>query len=450
MNITRQSTGALTEKIILQLAKEDYAANVEKTLKDYRRKANIPGFRPGKVPMQLIERMYGKAILLDELDKLINKHLDEYIKAEQLRLLGEPIVAADSPELDIDKSEVFEFVFEVGLQPQISIEWPKKEKLLQYEIIVTDETVNDEIEIYRRRFATRLEVDKVEENSRLVAEIVECDENGQPKEKGLNKKDFYIDLSVAKDGEEKSKLIGAEKGATLHVNLKNIIASEDDLLYSLAAEGKNIGDISDDFELKITSVIRLENPPINQELFDKIFGEGKVTSEEMFRDKMREEVSFMYDRDVTAINLREAKKYLLATQKVDLPSEFLKRWLKSTQKEKNEEELEKQFPAVEEEFKWQLLKNQILTENKIEVTEDEILDFAGSLMRWQMKYYYGIIGMPAEELREYGKALLKKEEDVRRMVSDILDRKVLEVVKNNVKVDLKKLTPEEFYEQIKE
>jgi len=205
MNITRQSTGALTEKIILQLAKEDYAANVEKTLKDYRRKANIPGFRPGKVPMQLIERMYGKAILLDELDKLINKHLDEYIKAEQLRLLGEPIVAVDSPELDIDKSEVFEFVFEVGLQPQISIEWPKKEKLLQYEIIVTDETVNNEIEIYRRRFATRLEVDKVEENSRLVAEIVECDENGQPKEKGLNKKDFYIDLSVAKDGEEKKQ-----------------------------------------------------------------------------------------------------------------------------------------------------------------------------------------------------------------------------------------------------
>lgn len=450
MNITRQSTGALTEKITLQITKEDYASNVEKTLKDYRRKANIPGFRPGKVPMQLIERMYGKAVLLDELDKLINQHLDEYIKAERLSLLGEPIMAADSPALDIDKSENFEFAFEVGLQPQIFIEWPKKEKLLQYEIVVTEAMVDDEIEIYCRRFATRVEVDKVEGKSRLVTEIVECDANGQPKENGLNKKDFYIDLSVARDGGEKSKLIGAEKGAILHVNLKNLIASENELLYALGADGKNISDISDDFELKITSVIRVENPPINQELFDKIFGEGVVTSEEMFRDKMREELSVMYDRDVTVINIREAKKYLLATQKVDLPTEFLKRWLKSTQKEKKEEELEKQFPAIEEEFKWQLLKNQIIKDNKIEVNEDDILDFAGSLMRWQMKYYYGIIGMSADQLREYGKSLLKKEEDVRRMVSDVFDRKVLDIVKSNAKVDVKKVTPEEFYEQAKE
>lgn len=447
MNITRQSTGSLTEKITLQISKEDYAPHVEKTLKDYKRRANIPGFRPGKVPMQMIERMYGKAVLLDELDKLINEHLNEYIKNQQLNILGDPIMAADTPALDIDKAENFEFTFEVGLQPAISIEWPRKEKLVQYELTISDEMVENEINITARRYGTREDLDRVTEDCRLACDVAEVDENGKVKENGLTLKDFAIDMSTAR--EEKNKLIGAEKGSSVVVNLKNLMASEEELLYALRQDNKTIADIPDNFQLTVTHIYKYHKHEINQELFDKIFGEGVVTSEEMFREKMREEVNVIYSRDVAAANVNELKKYLLASQKVELPSEFLKRWLKSTQKDKNEEELEKQFPALEEDLKWQLIKNQIVKDNQLEVKEEEVIDFAANIMRWQMKTYYGISGMSDDKLKEYGKMLLQKEEDIRRMVSDVLDLKVLDVAKNHVKVDLKKVTPEEFYEQVK-
>jgi len=203
MNITRQSIGTLTEKITLQITKEDYASNVEKTLKEYKRKANIPGFRPGKAPMQMIERMYGKAVLLDELDKLINQHLDQYIQSEQLKILGEPIMAADSPALDIDKAENFEFAFEVGLQPQITIEWPKKDKLTQYEITISDQLVDTEIKLYTKRLASRVDLDKVAEECRVLAEVAEIDETGEVKERGIKVKDFLIDFSNTENEEKK-------------------------------------------------------------------------------------------------------------------------------------------------------------------------------------------------------------------------------------------------------
>ncbi|MGC8823703.1 MAG: trigger factor [Bacteroidales bacterium] len=447
MNITRQSTGSLTEKIILQISREDYAPHVEKTLKDYRRRANIPGFRPGKVPMQMIERMYGKAVLLDEIDRLINEHLNDYIKTQQLNILGDPIMA-DTPAFDPDKSENFEFTFEVGLQPQVAIEWPKKEKLLQYELVISDEMVENEININARRFGTREDLDRVTEDCRLVCDVAEVDENGQVKENGLAMKDFAIDMSKARV-EEKNKLIGAEKGTPIVLNLKNLMNSEEELLYGLRQDNKTIAEIPDNFQLTITQIYKYHNHEINQELFDKIFGEGVITSEEMFREKMREEVKVIYSRDVAAANVNELKKYLIASQKVELPSEFLKKWLKSTQKEKKEEELEKQFPALEEDLKWQLIKNQIIKDNQLEVKEEEVLDFAANIMRWQMKTYYGISGMSDDKLREYGKMLLQKEEDVRRMVSDVLDYKVLDVAKNHAKIDLKKVTPEEFYELVK-
>ncbi|MGC8804199.1 MAG: trigger factor, partial [Bacteroidales bacterium] len=421
--------------------------HVEKTLKDYRRRANIPGFRPGKVPMQMIERMYGKAVLLDEIDRLINEHLNDYIKTQQLNILGDPIMA-DTPAFDPDKSENFEFTFEVGLQPQIAIEWPKKEKLLQYELVISDEMVENEININARRFGTREDLDRVTEDCRLVCDVAEVDENGQVKENGLAMKDFAIDMSKARV-EEKNKLIGAEKGTPIVLNLKNLMNSEEELLYGLRQDNKTIAEIPDNFQLTITQIYKYHNHEINQELFDKIFGEGVITSEEMFREKMREEVKVIYSRDVAAANVNELKKYLIASQKVELPSEFLKKWLKSTQKEKKEEDLEKQFPALEEDLKWQLIKNQIIKDNQLEVKEEELLDFAANIMRWQMKTYYGISGMSDDKLREYGKMLLQKEEDVRRMVSDVLDYKVLDVAKNHAKIDLKKVTPEEFYELVK-
>ncbi|HOK52397.1 MAG TPA: trigger factor [Bacteroidales bacterium] len=448
MNITRQSIGTLTEKITLQITKEDYASNVEKTLKEYKRKANIPGFRPGKAPMQMIERMYGKAVLLDELDKLINQHLDQYIQSEQLKILGEPIMAADSPALDIDKAENFEFAFEVGLQPQITIEWPKKDKLTQYEITISDQLVDTEIKLYTKRLASRVDLDKVAEECRVLAEVAEIDETGEVKERGIKVKDFLIDFSNT-ENEEKKKLIGAEKGSVHQLNLKKITDSEEELLYRLNQDNKTINDIPDNFRVTITSIFQYNDHEINQELFDKIFGEGVVTSEEMFREKVREELHFVYTRESDAANINELKKYLLSSQKTELPTEFLKRWLKSTQKEKNEAKLEEQYPALEEDIKWQLIKNQIVNDYQIEVEEDDILNYASNVVRWQMKNYYGIIGLSVDKLREYGKMLLQKEEDVRRMVFDVLDLKVLDVAKNKVKVDLKKVTPEEFYELVK-
>ncbi|MCX7986938.1 MAG: trigger factor [Bacteroidales bacterium] len=449
MNITRQRIGELTEKITLQISKDDYAGNVEKTLKEYKRKANIPGFRPGKVPMQLIEKMYGKAVLLDELDKLINKHLDEYIRAEQLALLGDPIMASDTPKIDVDKQENFEFAFEIGLQPDISIEWPKKEKLVQYEIEITDEMVDKEIKMFARRFGHSTDLEMVSENCRIYGNLTELDENGQVKDNGIKVPNFYMDLLETNDEQQKKLILGAKKGDTVKVNIKKWISNEEELAYRLQQEGKRASELSDDFQLEITAIRQFSDHEINQELFDKIFGEGVITSEEMFREKMRDEVAFVYSRDTQLVNIKELKKYLLTTQKVDLPSEFLKKWVKSTNKASNDDELDKQYPMLEEEFKWQLIKNKIAKDNQIEVKEEDVLAFASEIMRWQMRNYYGIIGMSPEKLQEYGKMLLQKEEDVRKMVGDVLEVRILETARSHAKVDLKKVKAEEFYEMLK-
>jgi trigger factor len=445
MNITRQKTGELTEKITLQITKNDYAADVEKTLKDYKKKANMPGFRPGKVPMNLIERMYGKSVLLEQLNTLISKSLDEYIQSQNISLLGEPMLSKDSAPLDIDQASDFEVSFDIGLQPEITIEWPKKEKLLQYEIIVDDELINNEISNFASLYGKSIDVDSAEIDSIVYGDIQEVDEAGNPVENGFKAENVTLFINSLKDEEEKKVMLGAKKDDVVKIAIKKWF--NDDEIHNLLKLKKNQDNsFSDYFQIKISAIRKFEKAEMNQEFFDKVYGENTVHSEEEFRNKVVEGLIKDCQFRVEPVNINELKKFMISTQTVSLPVDFLKRWIKENQKEQNDEELEKEFPLILDDFKWQLIKNKIVRDNNINVSEDDIMAYARDIVRWEFKANYGILNLPEDRLDNFSQMLLQKEEDVRRMASDVLNVKVLDIVKTNVNVDIKKVTLKEFLE----
>lgn len=447
MDIKLQPISDLHAKILLQIEKNDYAERIEKVLKDYKKRANVPGFRPGHVPMQLIQKMYGKSVLYQEINKLVSESLDNYIKSESLKLIGEPIPASDSKTIDLDNDTVFEFAFEIGLQPEIKLDWSKKIKLTQYEITIDDIMIEDEINMFTSRYGKLIPVDQVDENSVLYGNLVEIDEQGNIIENGLKVEKASLAIYRAENENEKRTFLNARVNDQIKFNLKKWYSNQDDISALLQINKSEIENISEYFQFTIQEIRKFEKAEIDQELFDKIFGQGVVTSEEEFRNKILLEIQKDNEHRTEPLNIREVRKFLTETQDIKLPDIFLKRWIKLTVENSSNENIDEIYTnTYQNEFKWQLIKNAIIKEFDIKVEENDIQDFAKKIVRWQFKYYYGILNMSEEKLTEYAKILLQKEEDVRKIVSDALNVKVMLTVREQVKTDIKKVSLKEFLE----
>lgn len=450
MNVTRKDIDKLNAIITVKVEKADYEEKVEKSLRAYRKKANFPGFRPGMVPMSLVKKMYGKAVLGEEINKVLSDALFTYIKDNNLNVLGEPLPnETEQQNIDFDTQEEFEFLFDIALAPEVTTTLTAKDKVPYYEVSVDEKMVNDQIDMFSRRFGQYIQVDTVEENDILKGTMIEM-ENGAVKEGGIKVEDATLSPIHMKEDAQKQLFLSAQKEGDVIFNPQVAFGgSEVEIASLLKMKKEEVKELNADFTFHIEGITRYQQAEINQALFDKVYGEGAVADEAAFRTKvsegiandLKQEGAYRFGIDAKALLMKK-------NQKVEFPEDFLKRWLLATNEKMTQETLDKDFPAMLDELKWQLIKDKLAADNEIKVEENEVEEYAKYVAKMQFAQY-GITGVEDDILANYAKEMMKKQDQVRGMLERVLENKVFELIKGMVKLDNKTITMEQLQELYK-
>ena len=450
MNVTRKDIDKLNAIITVKVEKADYEEKVEKSLRAYRKKANFPGFRPGMVPMSLVKKMYGKAVLGEEINKVLSDALFTYIKDNNLNVLGEPLPnETEQQNIDFDTQEEFEFLFDIALAPEVTTTLTAKDKVPYYEVSVDEKMINDQIDMFSRRFGQYIQVDTVEENDILKGTMIEM-ENGAVKEGGIKVEDATLSPIHMKEDAQKQLFLSAQKEGDVVFNPQVAFGgSEVEIASLLKMKKEEVKELNADFTFHIEGITRYQQAEINQALFDKVYGEGAVADEAAFRTKvsegiandLKQEGAYRFGIDAKALLMKK-------NQKVEFPEDFLKRWLLATNEKMTQETLDKDFPAMLDELKWQLIKDKLAADNEIKVEENEVEEYAKYVAKMQFAQY-GITGVEDDILANYAKEMMKKQDQVRGMLERVLENKVFELIKGMVKLDNKTITMEQLQELYK-
>ena len=445
MNITRQNIDELNATLKLQVSKADYEERVSTKLNDYRKKANMPGFRPGKVPVSLINKMYGKAVLAEEINKLVSENINEYIKTENIQVLGDPLPnETENKTIDFDNQTDFDFVFDIAISPEIDAQVSAKDKIDAYSITIDDVMVENHISTFTRRFGKFVECSEVEQDELVKGDIAEVDEKGVLVEGGIFSPDASVYLEIAKDEAEKKVFKGAKAGDVVKFDIKKAFPNDFEIANLLKIEKDKVADTPSNFQITIKSISRFDKAELNEELFAKVYGEGVVATEEEFINKIKSEISENLKKDEEYKFVLDAKKYFIKKLNLKLPSDFLKRWLKFMNEGKlTAEQIEKEYPLFEEDMKWQLIKNKFVKENNFEVKEEDVVEYAKEVTRMQFKQY-GLNNIPDEQIDAYSVNILKKEAEVRKMVEKLMEDKIAGFIKQNATLNTKQISNEEF------
>ena len=424
MNIVRKDIDQSNAVITLRIEKADYTEKVEKTLRDYRKKANIPGFRPGMVPVGLVKKMYGKAVLAEEINKIVSEELFKYIKENNVNMLGEPLPnETEQQEIDFNTQEDFEFIFDLGLAPEFEVELTGKDKLKYYNIAVSDEMIENQVKSYTARYGKYVQEETVEEKDMLKGEMLEL-ADGKVNESGIKLSDAVLTPAYIKDEATKALFVNAKKGDVITINPAKAfedIAEISSLLKISKDEAKNI---TSDFQFKIEGITRYHESAIDQDLFDKVYGEGIVASEEEFRTKIKAGIQETLQGDSDYKFGVDAREMLLAKyDNLVFPDAFLKRWVLATNENLTVETLEADYSKMIADLKWQLIKDKI---TKAQFAQ------------------YGMVGMDDELVANYAKDMLKKEETLKGIIEKVAENKVFDVVKATIKLETKEISIEDF------
>jgi trigger factor len=446
MNIKKDSIDELNAVVTVKIEKSDYEERVETILKDYRRKARFDGFRPGKVPQGLVNKMYRKPVLADEINKILAESFSKYLVDEKLNILGEPLPNAEKQvKIDWDNDTEFEFSFDLGLAPEVDISVTEKDKIPYYLIKVDEEERKKQIDRIASRFGTLKETDQITENEMVKADLVEVDNKGNAIENGIKVEDATISVEFVKDDKIRKKFKGLKAGDQLVIDVKKAFENETDLAALLKIEKEKLADIHPDFQLSLKSVSRFEKAEVNQELFDKVYGKDAVKSEAEFHQKVDEELKSAFERNSDYKFRLDARAFYLEKFKKDLPAAFLKRWLLHSNEGKvTMEQIDKDFDHFTTDLKWQLIKGKTTRDHELKIDEEELLVHVKEAIRQQFVQYYGIGEVPAEMLEKYAREGLAREEDRNRYVESYNENKVFDFIKKTVKLDNKEITLEKF------
>ena len=453
MDIVKENKDELNAVLKIYIKPEDYKDRIDKVVKDYRRKAKMDGFRQGKVPESMIRKMYGRAIKIDEINKLVSEKLSEYIQNEGLNILGKPLPNQDEQKaINWDEDKEFEFAFDIAMAPELEVDISAEDKVPYYTIQITEDMIDKQVDNYLSHHGEFQSLEAVQNKDEYIsAHISELDENGNPKEEGIVKSDGSISLDIIKDEDIKSQFDGARVGDEIDIDLKKAFPNTTEISSMLNIEKEKAEEIEGLFRISILDIKKFVKAEINQELFDKIYGEGEVTSEDAFRDKIREELKAHLKTESEQKLNQDIKKYLVEKINPDIPSDFLMRWLKETQQGENlsEEDIEKGFSRFEEDVKWDLIKNKIIKEQEIKVDEQEVLELAKQITAQQFQQY-GLGNLPDEQLEQYAPELLKKEEDRKKLYERKYEEKVIDYIRETITIEEKEVTSEEFQKMAQE
>lgn len=444
MNITRENIDDLNAVLTVKIEKPDYEEKVETVLKDYRKKANIKGFRPGMVPIGLIKKIYGRAVRIDEINKAVTENIQKYIVDEKLEILGDPLPKTDEQNLiDFDTQDDFAFSFELGLAPSIEIKLSKKNKVNQYQIIIDEKMKKDYLENYTRRYGELKKAETIEDKDVVKGNIAAIDESGNVIADGPSAEDTSLAVDIIKDDEIKKLFIGKTLNETIDFNLRKAFPNDSEIGGLLRIKKEDAEGVNGIFRFTVNDISRFYPAEVNTELFDKIYGEGVVTTEEEFLKKIEDEITANLTKESDYKIMIDVKELTLDKTDIQLPEEFLKKWLLRTNEKTTEELIEKEFDSFRKDLKWQLIKNKVARENEIKITEEELLKQAADITRYQFQQY-GLFYATDEQINNYAKETLKREEDAKRIADKVLEDKVMLKLKDLVKLEEKSVSVEEF------
>jgi trigger factor len=450
MNINKENIDNVNAVINLTIDKTDYEKQVADVLKDYRQKATIPGFRPGKVPAGLIKKKFGTAVLVEEVNKLISQNLSKFMIDEKLPILGEPLPNEEKQkDINWEKDENFEFVFDVAIAPEVKVSLDKRSKYKYYKIAVSDEMISEQENMAASQLGQNVPVDIATDNSSIRGNFVQLDAEGNEVEGGIAPEGVLLAVDMIKDEEIKNSFVGCKKDDIVIFDPVKAFKNNAEVGHMLNIKPEEAETLESEFRYTVTEILQFENAELNEDLFKKLYGEEtEVKTIEDFRARIKEEIAnnLVYSSDHKfSIDTRDT---LVEKTEMELPEAFLKRWLTAVNKELTQEQIDNDFPAFILDLKWQLIKDDIAKENEIQVTPEEATEFAKKMALAQYQQY-GIHDVPEEQLESFANMMLEKPEEKERIFKKLAEDKVIEVVKEKVTLQEEEISQEEFNELMK-
>jgi trigger factor len=451
MKVTFENPDKVNGLMTITVEEADFKENVEKTLKNYRKKANIPGFRPGQVPMGMIRRQVGTSVKVDEINKLVGQEIYKYVQENKIQMLGDPLPSEKQQPVDVEKDAPYTFVFDIAVAPEFEIKLNGHDKVDYYTIKVDDKLIDQQVEMYASRGGHYDKVEKYEDNDMLKGDLRELDADGNTKEGGITVEAAIMLPNYIKVDDQKKLFEGCKLGDIITFNPKKAYPENNGEISSLLKISREEAEnITADFSFQITEISRYVKADVNQDLFDQVFGKDVVKDEKEFRERIAEgmKAQFAVDSDFRFIyDLRAHCEKKVG--KLTYPDALLKRIMLQNNKDKGEDFVEKNYDLSVKELTWHLIKEQLVRDNNIKVEDADIKEAAKEAARAQFAQY-GMNNVPDEYLENYANDMLKKKEYVDNLVDRSIDRKLTEVMKGVVKLNPKEVTLDEFNKMMEE
>jgi trigger factor len=448
MNISFEAPDKVNGLMTITLEKEDYQGEVEKTLKDYRKRANIPGFRPGQAPMGMIKRQFGASVKVDAINKMLGEKLYEYIRENKIQMLGEPLPSEQQEQLDFESDAPLTFKFDIAVAPEFKAELTGKDKVDYYNITVDDKLIDQQVEMYQSRAG---QYEKAEQYDAEQRDMLKGDLREVGKEGGIELSEISLMPQYIKVDDQKKLFDGCKLGDVITWNPRKAYPDNDaEVSAMLKIQKEEVKDHEGDFTFQVTEISRYVKAPVDQKLFDQVYGEGNVKDEKEFRQKIADQISQQFKSDSDYKFLLDVRAHMeKKVGKLEFPEAILKRVMLNNNKDKGADFVEKNFEASIKELGWHLIKEQLVAAQNIKIEDDDLKNVAKEAARAQFAQY-GMSNVPDEYLENYAQDMLKKRENVDGLVDRAVDMKLTAALKNVVKLNEKDITLEDFQKLLQE
>ena len=444
MNISFDNTEKISGVLTIVIEEADYQADVKKQLNDYRKRANIPGFRPGMAPMGLIKKQVEPSVKVDVINKLVGNKIYEYVREQKINMLGEPMPHEGEAPVDLDQPAPYTLKFDIAVAPEMDVKLSKRNKITYYDIQVDEKMVNDQIDAYASRGGKYEKVDDYKEGDMLKGDLRELNADGSTKEGGIEVADAVMLPGYMKDEKQKKLFAKCKAGDIISFNPKKAFESEIEISSLLKITKEEAKDIEADFSYQVTEITRYVKHAIDQELFDQTFGEGNVKSEKEFKEKIEANLKEQLAMNAEYRFLADVRAYIeKKLGKVEYADSIMKRIMLANNKDKDMDYVEKNYEASLKELTWHLAKNQLLEQCEVKIEDADVKEVAKEMTRMQFAQY-GMSNIPEEYIDNYAEEMLKKPEQVDQLVNQAADRKLMKALKEVVTLEEKKISFEDF------
>ncbi len=449
MNVTFDKKDALNGTISVNISGADYAKDIDTKLKDFQKRANIPGFRPGMAPKGMIEKMYGTTVLLEAINSAASRGLFDYIEAEKLNILGQPVLTEDTKVDELVKGNEYVFKFDVGLSPEINLNISDKDVFTKLKVVVSEAQIDEEVDRLQKRSGNLIDVDSATDNDIVYTTMAELNDNGDVLEGGVFSDSTPILIQSIKNEAIKAEFLGSTPGKTFDLNVFDLFDNDQsEMSHALNINKLAVADINKNFRVTVKDIKRNEKAELNQEMFDKAYGEGAVTSVEELRARIKTELEGYFGDQADHLLEHEMMESLVAKQNIELPDAFLKRWLIDRHEDKfSTENVEENYGNEANYLRNHLFEEKVLSDAGVKV-EDADIKLAALNYTRSMFGAYGTAGISDEMLEGIIEPSMKKEDYRSRMINLAVSQKVREVIKSKVKIVEKEVSSEEFFELV--